>query len=230
MGLTKRLPKYSHHVKLGMDVLRGYIIPEIKIRNNRDKKVNFQSAFFTIQRDMPPNLKLALDLLCYSGILSKQGTVKISSKKTAQRYMIHFALLFTEKAFVSNKFSEVIDMISLKDYREFGANDPMFFPYLDQLKLPSEKCQECSSDISANAKFCPECGKKVPEKSIVGSLLDDPVRSISITNKISDRVEPEFPLVGDVIHATREDLMKIAYIKEVRSKIIKNAADEYISG
>jgi hypothetical protein len=230
MGLTKRLPKYSHHVKMGMDMLRGYIIPEIKIRNNRDKKVNFQSAFFTIQRDMPPNLKLALDLLCYSGILSKQGTVKISSKKTAQRYMIHLALLFTEKAFISNKFSEVINMISLQDYREFGAKDPMFTPYLDQLKLTSEKCQECSFEISANAKFCPECGSKVPEKSIVGSLLDDPVRDISISQKISDRVEPEFPLVGDVIHARREDLMKISYIKEVRSKFIKNAADEYISG
>jgi hypothetical protein len=230
MGLTKRLPKYSHHVKLGMDVLRGYIIPEIKIRNNRDKKVNFQSAFFTIQRDLSPNLKLSLDLLCYSGILSKQGTVKISSKKTAQRYMIHLALLFTEKAFVSNKFSEVIDMISLQDYREFNANDPMFLPYLEQLKSTSEKCQECSAEISANAKFCPECGSKIPQKSIVGSLLDDSVRRISITKKISDRVEPEFPLVGDVIHATREDLMNIAYIKGVRSKIIKNAADEYISG
>lgn len=230
MGLSKRLPKYSHHVKLGIDVLRGYIIPEIKIRNNREKKVNYQSAFFTIQRDMSPNLKLALDLLCYSGILSKQGTVKISAKKTAQRYMIHLALLFTEKAFVSNKFSEVINMISLQDYREFGAQDPMFTPYLEQLKVTSEKCQGCSSEISANAKFCPECGTKIPEKSIVGSLLDDCVRNISITRKISDRVEPEFPLVGDVIHATREDLMKIAYIKEVRSKIIKNAADEYISG
>ncbi|MFZ3408124.1 zinc ribbon domain-containing protein [Vibrio chagasii] len=230
LGLSKRLPKYSHHVKLGIDVLRGYIIPEIKVRNNREKKVNYQSAFFTIQRDMSPNLKLALDLLCYSGILSKQGTVKISAKKTAQRYMIHLALLFTEKAFVSNKFSEVIDMISLQDYREFGANDPMFTPYLEQLKVTSEKCQECSSDISANAKFCPECGAKIPEKSIVGSLLDDKVRNISISSKISARVAPVYPLVGDVIHATREDLMKIAYIKEVRSKIIKNAADEYISG
>ena len=230
MGLTKRLPKYSHHVKLGMDILLGYIIPEIKTRNNRDKKVNFQSAFFTIQRDMPPNLKLALDLLCYSGILSKQGTVKISSKKTAQRYMIHLALLFTEKAFVSNKFSEVINMLSLQDYREFGAQDPNFTPYLEQLKHVSEKCQECSSEISSNAKFCPECGTKVAEKSIVGSLLDDSVRDISISDKISDRVEPVFPLVGDVIHAKREDLMNISYIKEVRSKIIKNAADEYISG
>lgn len=230
MGLSKRLPKYSHHVKLGLDLLRGYLIPEIKTRNNREKKVNYQSAFFTIQRDMPPNLKLSLDLLCYSGILSKQGTVKISSKKTAQRYMIHLALLFTEKAFISNKFSEVIGMISLQDYREFGANDPMFTPYLEQLKVTSEKCQECSSDIPANAKFCNECGTKIPEKSIVGSLLDDSVRQISITSKISDRVEPEYPLVGDVIHATREDLMKIDYIKEVRSKIIKNAADEYISG
>jgi hypothetical protein len=39
-----------------------------------------------------------------------------------------------------------------------------------------------------------------------------------------------FPTVGDVIHSTREEIMIIPYIKEVRSKIIKNAADEFISG
>jgi hypothetical protein len=65
---------------------------------------------------------------------------------------------------------------------------------------------------------------------IVGALLDDPVRNISISGLIADRVEPEYPLVGDVIHATREDLMKISYIKKVRSNMIKNATDEYISG
>jgi len=230
MGLTRRLPKYSHHVKLGIDILKEYIIPEIRRKNLREKKTQYQSAFFTLQRDMPPNLKLSLDLLCYSGVLSKQGTVKIATRKTGQRYMVHLALLFTEKAFVTNKFSDVIKMISLTDYREFSSDDPVFDKFLDRLKKSAEECQECSAEIPANAKFCSECGHKIEEKSIVGELLDDSVRKISISRAIADRVEPEYPLVGDVIHATRQELMKISYIKEVRSKMIKNAADEYISG
>lgn len=230
MGLTKRLPKYSHHVKIGIDMLKEYLIPEIRKKNHREKKIQYQSAFFTLQRDMPPNLKLSLDLLCYSGVLSKQGTVKIANRKTGQRYMVHLALLFTEKAFQTYKFSDVIKMISLTDYREFSSEDPEFGKFLDRLKQSAEECQMCSSEIPANAKFCPECGHKVEEKSIVGELLDDSVRKISISSAIADRVEPEYPLVGDVIHATRQDLMKISYIKKVRSKMIKNAADEYISG
>lgn len=230
LGLSKRLPKYAPHVKLGLDILRDYIIPEIRKKNAREKKTQYQSAFFTLQRDMPPNLKLALDLLCYSGVLSKQGTVKIASRKTGQRYMVHLALLFTEKAFNSNKFTEVINMISLTDYREFSATDKEFDQYLNKLKQTSEECQNCSSEIPPDAKFCPKCGTKIEEKSIVGELLDDSVREISISDAIADRVEPEYPLVGDVIHASREDLMKISYIKNVRSRIIKNAAEEYISG
>jgi hypothetical protein len=230
LGLAKRLPKYSHHVRIGLELIREYIIPEIRIKNNREKKTKYQSAFFTIQRDMAPNLKLSLDLLCYSGILTKQGTVKIASRKTGQRYMIHLALLFTEKAFITNKFSDVIKMLSLTDYREFSSEDSSFEKYLQRLKKSAEECSNCSTDLPANAKFCPDCGQKIEEKSIIGALLDDPVRNISISDRIADRVEPEFPKVGDVVHASRNEIMRIPYVKEVRSKIIKNAADEYISG
>lgn len=230
LGLTKRLPKYSHHVKLGLEILREYIIPEIRKKNSREKKTQYQSAFFTLQRDMPPNLKLSLDLLCYSGVLSKQGTVKIATRKTGPRYMVHMALLFTEKAFVTNNFIEIIKMISLTDYREFSPDDSEIEKFLERLRQSSEECQKCSTEIPANAKFCPECGHRVEEKSIVGALLDDSVRNISISPAIADRVEPEYPRVGDVVHASRADLMKISYVKEVRSKMIKNAGDEYISG
>jgi RNA polymerase subunit RPABC4/transcription elongation factor Spt4 len=229
-GLSKRLPKYSHHVKIGSQILREYIIPEIRKKNNREKKTKYQSAFFTMQRDISANLKLALDLLCYSGILSKQGTIKIAGKLTGQRYMVHLALLYTEKAFITNKFSKVVEMLSLTDYREFSANDSNFDHFLDVLKSQSEECSSCSAELPANAKFCPECGHTVDTKSIIGNLLDDSVRSLSISSRIADRVEPKFLTVGDVIHSDRDDLMKIPYIKEVRSKMIKNAADEYISG
>jgi hypothetical protein len=45
LGLSKRLPKYAPHVKLGLDILKDYIIPEIRKKNTREKKTQYQSAF-----------------------------------------------------------------------------------------------------------------------------------------------------------------------------------------
>lgn len=229
-GLAKRLPKYAHHVKIGLDLLRGYIIPEIRKKNHRDKKSKYQSAFFTTQRNLPANLKLALDILSYSGILSKQGTVKIAERKTGQRYMVHLAYMYTEKAFSSTSLAIIMVALSLTDYREFSSADPQMDTYLKSLKEASDECTQCSAELPPNAKFCLECGHKVEQASIIGQLLDESVFELSISDKIAKRLERVFPKVGDVIHATRNEIMRIPYIKEVRSKIIKNAADEFISG
>ncbi|MCE9980760.1 MULTISPECIES: zinc ribbon domain-containing protein [Enterobacteriaceae] len=230
LGLSKRLPKYSHHVHIGLEILREYIIPELGLKNIREKKNQTQTAFFTLPRDISPNLRLAMDLLCYSGVLSKQGTVKISNRKSGQRYMVNLALMFTEKAFVSNKFNEIINYLSLSDYKEFSASDSGLMLFLEKLKQSADECQKCSADLPGDAKFCPNCGHPVPTKSIVGQLLDDPVRNLSISKAISDRIKDAYPKVGDIVHTSRSELKRIPYIKDVRSKIIKNAADEYISG
>lgn len=230
LNLSKRLPKYSHHVRVGFDMLRGYIIPEIRNKNFRTKVSNYQSAYFTIQRDMSPNLKLAFDILCYSGVLSAQGTVKIAERKTGLRYMVHLCLLFTEKAFSSRNISDAINALSLTDYREFSSADKQIEAYLDQLKETSDKCPYCSASMDPNAKFCSQCGVKTDVGSIIGPLLDEPVTALSISDKLKARVQPNFPKVGDVIQARREEIMRIKWIKEVRSRIIKNAADEFISG
>src|ERR1039458_10290760 len=79
--------------------------------------------------------------------------------------------------------------------------------------------------LPPNAKFCPECGDRVEAKSIISGLLDEPVSALSISDRLKKRVEPSFPTVGNVVQATREEVMQIPYIKEVRSRIIKNAAD-----
>ncbi len=230
MNLSKRLPKYSHHVRVGFDMLRGYIIPEIRNKNFRSKVSNYQSAYFTIQRDMSPNLKLAFDILCYSGVLSAQGTVKIAERKTGLRYMVHLCLLFTEKAFSSKNISEAINALSLTDYREFSSTDKQIEAYLDQLKETSDRCPNCSASIDPNAKFCSQCGIKTEVGSIIGPLLDETVNALSISEKLKARIQPNFPKVGDIIQARREEIMRIKWIKEVRSRIIKNAADEFISG
>ncbi|MDT0206007.1 zinc ribbon domain-containing protein [Serratia marcescens] len=230
LGLSKRLPKYSHHVRIGLDILRDYIIPELRNKNSRERKTQTQTAFFTLPRDISPNLRLSMDLLCYSGVLSKQGTVKISNRKSGQRYMVNLSLMFTEKAFVSNKFNDIIKLLALSDYKEFSSLDSDLISFLERLKESADECQKCSAELAGDAKFCSNCGHPVPTISIVGQLLDDPVERLSISKAICDRIKIVFPKVGDIVHSSRTELKKIRYIKDVRSRIIKNAADEYISG
>ena len=228
-SLSKRLPKYASHIRIGLDLLRGYIIPEIRSKNHRKTKSNYQSAFFTVQRDMSPNLKLALDILCYSGMVSQLGTVKIASG-TGPRYMINLALMATEKAFDTSKTADAISRLSVTDYREFSSSDSQIQTYLSSLLLPSETCSICSAPLPQNAKFCSECGNKIIATSIVSTLLEESIDGLSVSDRLKDRVRPKFPTVGSIVQAKRNELMKIPYIKDVRSRIIKNAADEFISG
>jgi hypothetical protein len=120
--------------------------------------------------------------------------------------------------------------ISLTDYREFSASDPQIHTFLRALQEASDQCTNCSSPLPANAKFCSECGTRTEAYSIISALLDEPVGNLSISQRLVKRVAPKFPKVGDVVQAPRQDLMRIPYIKEVRSRMIKNAADEFISG
>jgi zinc-ribbon domain len=229
-SLSKRLPKYSSHVRVGLELVRGYFIPEIRTKNHRQTKSGYQSAFFTVPRGLSPNLKLSLDVLSYSGILVEKGTVKIAERQTGLRYMVHLSLLAAEKAFANTKLGEAIGSISLTDYREFSASDPQIETYLRSLNEAGDQCPNCSTPVVPNAKFCPECGMKIAVTSIIGPLLDEPVDALSLSSALKERVRPQFPRVGDVVQATREEVMRIKFIKEVRSRIIKNAADEFISG
>jgi hypothetical protein len=229
-SLAKRLPKYASHIRVGLDLLRGYIIPEIRTKNHRKTKSEYQSAFFTVQRDMSPNLKLALDVLCYSGMVSQMGTVKIAGGNTAPRYLVNLALMATEKAFDTAKTADAIARLSLTDYREFSSSDSQIHTYLDSLLFSTEMCSSCSASLGQNAKFCSECGYPVTSASIVSTLLEEPVNALSISDRLKERIRPKYATVGAVVQAKRTELMTLPYIKDVRSRIIKNAADEFISG
>ena len=228
--VAKRLPRFANHVSNGLELTRNYLLKEIREKNYRDKKSGTQSAFFTIDRDISPNFKISLDLLCYSGILTKKGTVKIAGKKTGQRYMIHLALMMAEKGFNTNNIIDAVNALSLADYREFNSSDSTIVVYTQKIKDGGDLCAECGEEVALDAKFCSHCGEKINRTSLISKLLDDSIEEISISNGIVQRVKESYPKVGDLLQATKEDLMKLSYIGQVRSRIIKNAVEEYISG
>jgi hypothetical protein len=179
---------------------------------------------------MSPNLKLALDVLSYSGMVSQTGTVKIAGGNTGPRYLVNLALMATEKAFDTAKTADAIARLSLTDYREFSSSDPQIQTYLESLLAPTHTCSSCSASLSQNAKFCSDCGQPVTRPAIVSTLLEEPIDALSIGPNLKARVKPKFGTVGAVVQAKRTELMEVPYIKDVRSRIIKNAADEFISG
>jgi hypothetical protein len=231
-NLTKRLPKYAVHVRVGLEMLRHYIISEIRKKNRTETKSSYQAAAFTMPiRDASPNLRLALDILCYSGILLSKGTVKIANQRTGQRYIVNIALLLSERAFSSTKLKANLDAISLTDYREFSATDSTIQTYVQEIGSSGDICPSCSTQLLPNAKFCSNCGAKIESpSSVIAGLLDEKIEALSISDKLKNRVKPKFQTVGHIVQAKREELMGIPYIKEVRSRMIKNAADEFISG
>jgi len=228
--VARRLPRFANHVSNGLELCRNYLIQEIRDKNAREKKSGSQSAFFTIDRDISPNLKISLDLLCYSGILTRKGTVKIAGKKTGQRYMVHLALMLAEKAFNTNVILDAVNALSLTDYREFSSSDARIDEYAQKIKEGGDLCSNCGEEISLESKFCGQCGTKVERTSLISVLLDDSIRQIAITHGVANRVIPEYPKVGDLLQATKDDLMQIDYIGPIRSRMIKNAVEEYISG
>jgi hypothetical protein len=228
--VARRLPKYANHVSSGIELCRDYLIKEVREKNRREKKSGYQSAFFTVDRDISPNLKISLDLLCYSGILTRKGTVKIAGKRTGQRYMIHLALMLAEKAFKTNNIIEAVNSLSITDYREFSSSDTTIQEYSAKIKEAGDLCSYCGEEVPLEAKFCSQCGAEVQRTSLISKLLDDPVTEISLTHGIEKRIAPEFPKVGDLLQATKDELMNIHYIGQVRSRVVKNAVEEYISG
>jgi hypothetical protein len=136
----------------------------------------------------------------------------------------------TEKAFDTSKTSDAIARLSLTDYREFSSTNSQIKTYLDSLLLPSETCGICSAPLPQDAKFCSECGNKITVTSIVSALLEEKIEGLPNSERLKERIRPKFSTVGSVVQAKRAELMQISYIKDVRSRIIKNAADEFISG
>ena len=139
-------------------------------------------------------------------------------------------MMVTEKAFKNTKVLDAIKSLSLTDYREFSSNDKTIEQFSEDIKADGDLCSNCGTEVSLEAKFCSQCGHQIERTSLISKLLDDSIDKISVTSGTVKLVKETYPLVGDLLQATKKDLMDLYYIGQVRSRMLKNAVEEYISG
>ncbi|KZS46453.1 hypothetical protein AWU65_11270 [Paenibacillus glucanolyticus] len=235
--LSKRLPKLSNIVDLGYDVLRHYVVGEIQ-RKNEGKAPNFrkQTVFFTLEKECHFRIHRAMQLLCYSGLITKMGLVKIRDRKTAQRYAINLGIIATDKAFAkpfARQPADAIKLISKDDYREFYSTDQTFEELVQVHNDSLPPCTNCGREReNPQHAGCPYCMVPYSKDSILPSLLDDDIDKLAIPQIVlrSVKVDGRYKKVKDILFTTLEQLQSVYLIGPVRSRILRNAAEEYISG
>jgi hypothetical protein len=218
-------------------VIRHYIISEIQ-KKNAGKAPAFrkQTVFFTIEKETEYKIHRAMQLLCYSGLINKVGFVKIRDRKTAQRYAINLGLIASDRVFAqrfARQPGDAIKLISKDDYREFYTTDPTFDELVKAHKETLAPCTNCGRDReNPQHAGCPYCMQPYPKDSILPSLLEEPIATLPLPKYILRLITAngQYKTIKDVLFTTLEDLQTIHGIGFVRSRMVRNAAEEHISG
>lgn len=233
-GLKKRLPRFSSHIDLGLELIKGHLIPELQKKNEgKGKNPKIQTCYFTIEDLVPYKIKKSISLLEYSGFLFSKSVVKTANRKQSKRYALHLGVAANDKIF-NSEFSLVpeaaIKKLAISDYREFYASDPMFAT-LVQNHPAQESCPN-GHIRQADGDFCPICGAKFQLNPVVQELLNDDISVLHLSHFLKDKVTTTFGVitVGDLLKLTESDLKQAHQIGPVRSRMLINIAEEYISG
>jgi hypothetical protein len=234
LGLKERLPRFSSHIDLGMALVKAHLVPEIQKKNEgKGPTPKIQTVYFTMESTIPFKVIKALRLLEYSGFAFSKGVVKIANRKQAPRFALHLGVAANEKVFhrsFSRDPDQAIRLLSSADYREFYTSDSRFSQLVKD--YPSTEACPNNHPRESDGPFCPMCGERFTIDKVIEKLLDDSVDTLALTkflkNKLTNEIKAE--TIRSVLSSTETDLQKARYIGPVRSRIIMNAAEEYISG
>ncbi|MFT6500614.1 MAG: hypothetical protein ACJASQ_000723 [Crocinitomicaceae bacterium] len=213
--------KYKGHKALidwGRKFIEDKVIPTISKKNSeRLERSNQESSlYFWIHKDVPEQIKEALRLLCYTGIIRKYDSgVKATKSAIGDRYEVKFGCLLAQESSPTNVSKSIIDNLKLDFFTEYGSGNSAY----------SDLSVNDLADFS-NQEFLDNLREQL--KKLVSRL--------DLTNWQKGKLaEINIITVGELLN-TEEDYLidKLHNIGPVRARIIKNSATaellESISG
>lgn len=159
--------------------------------------------------------------------------VKTANRRQSPRYALNLGIAANERVFQSS-FSRnpdfAIKRLSVADYREFYATDERFAQLVDQ--HPSTETCPNGHPRRTDGPFCPICGSRFAVDKVIEDLLQDSVDKLALTDFLKNKLRDDFQAttVRVAIGLTESDLQQARFIGPVRSRVIVNATEEYISG
>lgn len=214
--------KFKGHKTLvdwGRKFIEDTVVPNLVKRNqNDDGSIKAEtSLYFWIHKDSPVQVKEALRLLTYTGIIKKiDDGVKGSRSLIGTRYEVNYGILLSQINNPTKNSRDIISRIQMDSFTEFGQNHPVY------------------QDLLKDSFFVED------DKMLVDSINNILVKSISeldLTSWQKSKLINEAGLsnIKELLDTSEEELIeKLTQVGVVRSRQMKNAAYaevlEYISG
>ena len=213
--LADKYSGFRNFIDWGRDFIEENVLPEIKAKNDSylegDKKT---TCFFWIHRDSPESVKKALNLLCYTGIISLHSeAMKATRSGVGSRYSVNFGCLLSLESTPAATGTSIVKNITIKRMTEFGANHPAYSTLsTDLVEFDEEKISEA-----------------------LQKQLDKSVDFLDLPNWLIESLKGLYlNKIRDVLNASEATIQKAYYVGRVRSRYIKNEATaavfEYLSG
>ncbi|MEY8214708.1 MAG: hypothetical protein RPR97_09530 [Colwellia sp.] len=213
--LSDKYSGFKGFIDWGRNFVEDYVLPEIKIKNDEylvgDKKT---TRFFWIHRDAPEAIKKALNLLCYTGIISLHtDAVKATRSEVGTRYSVNVGCLLSLENTPVSTGIPIVKNTTIKRMSEFGSNHAAYSG------LNPELTDFDDSLINQALK----------------EQLQKPVEFLDLPNWLLEALKGlRLNKIQDVLDATEEKIQEAYYVGKVRSRYIKNEATsavfEYLSG
>jgi hypothetical protein len=213
-GLAEKYDGHRSMIDWGRRFIEGSVLPDLQAKNvqylTSDKN---SSCFFWIHRDAPQQVKEALRLLAYTGIVTEHATgIKASRSEVGTRYAVNLGCLFALEKIPTTTSFAIGASLTPKRMIEFGANHLAYKDIVSAPAIPETNSSE-----------------------ILRKQLDKPVSALDITEwQKSQLVNLKLLTLGDVLRASEDHLKQGYYIGDKRARRMRNAAIaavyEYLSG
>lgn len=214
--------KFTGHkllVDWGRKFLEDTVIPSLIKKNfNEDGTVKSEtSIYFWIHKDAPIQVREALRLLTYTGIIRKiDEGVKGTRSLIGIRYEVNYGVFLSQVNNPAKNSRELIGRLQINNFSEYGQNHTVYNDLTDK------------NIVLENDKTLVSSINNILNKSI--STLD-----LSDWQKRKLIHEAGLSTIKELIDTSEQDLInKLEQVGVVRSRQMKNAAYaellEYISG
>lgn len=216
-ALGDKFPSYKSVIDWGRDFVEETLIPALEERNENPeiRGTRETTSFFWVNRDAPQEIKKALSLLSYVGLVQEiDKAYRGTRSQLGTRFTVHFGALLAQSARPTQELERIVPNLAKKRMVEFGKNHSIF-----------EK-----------AAFDTIVSDDMLSMEVVTSQLSQPVAVLDLSGwQCGVLRDNGFSTVGDVLSAGEETLRKKIYmVGEVRSRQMVNAAKsailEYLLG
>lgn len=236
-SLEEQLPIYKEFVKKG-DGIYETLLESLK-QYNKEKDFFNQAVEVGIKKPIPVELDKVFNFLQYAGLLMYARELSRGENGRYASYIINYGFLIEKNVFggrtnIKNvELATALKTRNMHEYKRFTVESLLgegdirdIFPF----SLPP--CPKCHTPrISADTKFCSECGEKLVTPSLFEGLVNNDISILPLTPSRVETIKQSSKIrtIRDILMDTdHRELRSVPGVGPYWTDKISSYAEEYI--